>query len=94
MAKQVHDKKFCLATTRAGTPCRRPAGWGTNHPGSGRCKLHGGASTGAPKNNNAEKHGLWRKHLPEETLDLVDELQSEDKINNLKSRALTRDARN
>lgn len=28
---------------RDGT-CRRPAGWGTPHPGSGRCKLHGGCS--------------------------------------------------
>ena len=26
--------------------CQRPAGWGTNHAGSGRCKLHGGCSTG------------------------------------------------
>jgi hypothetical protein len=24
--------------------CRRPAGWGTDHAGVGRCKLHGGAS--------------------------------------------------
>lgn len=22
--------------------CARPAGWGTDHPGAGRCKLHGG----------------------------------------------------
>lgn len=27
-----------------GRPCRLPAGWGTDHPGAGRCKLHGGAS--------------------------------------------------
>lgn len=26
-----------------GAPCTRPAGWGTDHPGEGRCKLHGGA---------------------------------------------------
>lgn len=24
--------------------CTRPAGWGTSHPGHGRCKLHGGAT--------------------------------------------------
>lgn len=24
--------------------CTRPAGWGTDHAGSGRCKLHGGCS--------------------------------------------------
>lgn len=34
----------CGANTSAGTPCRRPAGWGTDHPGAGRCKWHGGAT--------------------------------------------------
>jgi hypothetical protein len=34
---------------REGT-CTRPAGWGTTHPGSGRCKLHGGC---APSSNVA-----------------------------------------
>lgn len=24
--------------------CRRPAGWGTSHPGAGACKLHGGST--------------------------------------------------
>lgn len=35
---------ICGAKTKAGTPCRREAGWGTDHPGQGRCKLHGGAT--------------------------------------------------
>ena len=26
--------------------CRKEAGWGTDHLGKGRCKLHGGSSTG------------------------------------------------
>lgn len=26
------------------TTCERPAGWGTDHPGIGYCKLHGGAT--------------------------------------------------
>lgn len=35
----------CGAHTKgAGKPCNRPAGWGTNHLGVGRCKLHGGAT--------------------------------------------------
>lgn len=34
----------CGSKTRRDTPCRRGAGWGTGHPGVGRCKLHGGAS--------------------------------------------------
>ena len=36
--------RTCGAKTRAGTPCQRPAGWGTDHAGEGRCKLHGGAT--------------------------------------------------
>src|SRR5215218_6796318 len=39
--------RYCGARKRqpkyAGETCRRPAGWGTAHPGVGRCKLHGGA---------------------------------------------------
>lgn len=34
----------CAAKTRSGTLCQRPAGWGTDHVGIGRCKLHGGAT--------------------------------------------------
>jgi len=33
---------------RTKTPCSQPAGWGTDHAGEGRCKLHGGSSTGRP----------------------------------------------
>jgi len=29
--------------------CTNPAGFGTTHPGTGRCKIHGGASLGRPK---------------------------------------------
>lgn len=34
----------CGAETRSKTPCAKTAGWGTQHAGTGRCKLHGGAS--------------------------------------------------
>lgn len=71
-----HDKKYCGAKTRAGTPCKRPAGWGTNHVGEGRCKLHGGKSTGAPpkkmqNNQNAKKHGFFSRYIPKETLEIM-----------------------
>lgn len=75
MTKQPHDKKHCGAKTRAGTPCRRPAGWGTNHVGEGRCKLHGGKSTGAPKGNqNSKKHGLFSRYIPADTLEVMNML--------------------
>lgn len=39
----------CGGKTRAGGGCTRPAGWGTDHVGTGRCKLHGGGiGTGRP----------------------------------------------
>ena len=41
-----HDDIKCGAKTRAGTPCKQKAGWGTDHVGIGKCKLHGGRSTG------------------------------------------------
>ena len=44
----------CRARTRAGTPCQSPAM--TN----GRCRMHGGASPGAPTgNSHAFKHGRF-----------------------------------
>ena len=34
----------CGAKGRSGKPCGRPKGWGTNHPGVGYCKHHGGST--------------------------------------------------
>ena len=41
----------CGATNRNGEPCQLPAGWGTPGSGGGRCKYHGGLSTG-PKDTS------------------------------------------
>lgn len=39
----------CGGKKRHGGECQRPAGWGTDHAGTGRCKLHGGGTgTGRP----------------------------------------------
>lgn len=54
------DYDTCGRTKRdgSGDPCKRPAGWGTDHPGEGACKLHGG-NAGAPEGNqNAQTHAL------------------------------------
>jgi len=54
------NKDTCGRTKRdgSGESCGLPAGWGTDHPGEGPCKLHGG-NAGAPEgNNNAETHAL------------------------------------
>jgi hypothetical protein len=31
-------------TRQTGKPCTQTAGWGTDHPGEGACKLHGGCT--------------------------------------------------
>ena len=48
--------RFCDAKKRQGEGhCERPAGWGTSHPGYGRCKLHGGSTqTGTVAAQKAE----------------------------------------
>lgn len=42
----------------------------------------GGAAP--PKNKNAEKHGLFTKYLPEETLELVEHFEQENEITKIK----------
>lgn len=73
MRNKPHVRKRCGAKTRAGTPCKNGA------MANGRCRLHGGKSTGAPpekmkKNNNARTHGLFAKYLPKETLEIMDSI--------------------
>ena len=34
----------CGAKTRSGGRCKKTAGWGTDHTGQGKCRLHGGAT--------------------------------------------------
>lgn len=72
----MSENNICGARTRNGTPCKKKAGWGTDHLGSGRCKFHGGASTGAPKGNqNARKHGIYSKSLLDDEKVLWDEIE-------------------
>ena len=43
--------RLCGANKRQGSgTCRREAGWGTDHPGAGQCKLHAGSTTNGRKN--------------------------------------------
>ncbi|WP_368860893.1 HGGxSTG domain-containing protein [Desulforhabdus sp. TSK] len=52
--------KKCGAKTRSGGNCKNPA------MKNGRCRLHGGKSTGAPKGNkNAFKHGRYSREAIE-----------------------------
>ena len=51
----MHRSSRCLAyARRTGNPCQAPA------MPNGRCRMHGGKSTGAPRGNkNAWKHGAY-----------------------------------
>ena len=50
------DRPLCGAKKRQGEGnCRRPAGWGTDHVGTGCCKLHGGS---APSHRKAAQ--AWK----------------------------------
>ena len=50
----MHRSPRCGARTRNGSPCQSPV------MPNGRCRLHGGMSSGAPKGNkNALKHGRY-----------------------------------
>lgn len=79
----------CGAKNRSGEPCQRPAGWGTDHVGEGRCKLHGGLT---PRGADSPhyKHGAYSRYASalrptvqahiaaladHDPVDIVDELQ-------------------
>jgi hypothetical protein len=70
----------CGAKTRAGSPCRRPAGHGTSHPGQGRCKLHGGKSPVTHGRYSVIRRPSVQQRIDElkaadaEPLDLLEEL--------------------
>jgi len=50
----MHLSPRCSARTRRGSQCRSPA------MPNGRCRMHGGKSSGAPKSNShAFKHGRY-----------------------------------
>ena len=59
------DRPLCGARKRQprypGETCARPSGWGTEHPGYGRCKLHGGAT---PFRHGRYSRTVREVHLP------------------------------
>ena len=59
MTKAIGDGEKCGGKLRQGTgTCKRPAGAGTDHPGFGQCKLHGGSTPGGVK-AAAKAEGRW-----------------------------------
>jgi len=53
----------CTKRDGSGDTCQLPSGWGTDND-DGPCKYHGGASSGAPEDNdNATTHGAFKEHF-------------------------------
>jgi len=72
MPKPFNPDQHCGGTTKKGTPCTRPKGFATHHPGTGHCHLHDQENTteaersntqARPGNQHAVKHGLYAKVL-------------------------------
>lgn len=69
-------KNHCHSRRRNTTGlCHRPAGWGTDHPGIGACKLHGGSTKNHRTAANTERarqavatYGLPREVAPDVAL--------------------------
>ncbi len=78
----MDDPETCGAKTRDGDPCKRPAGWGTDHTGEGKCKQHGGAG-GAPEGeaNGSHSHGGFAEKLDED--EIIDAFSEAADVNNL-----------
>ncbi|WP_339183296.1 phage terminase small subunit [Oceanobacillus sp. FSL W7-1293] len=75
MQNEPHANNLCGAKTRSGEPCKNKA------MANGRCRMHGGKSTGAPpaklkKNTNSKKHGLFAKYLPQETMEIMNDIET------------------
>lgn len=67
--KRVQCKAFARST---GAQCAAKA-----VPGKEVCRVHGGASDGAPKENqNAKKHGIYGQHYTDEERDALPDVES------------------
>ncbi len=74
----MHMSQRCHAKTRKGSPCQSPA------MPNGRCRMHGGKSTGAPCGvaNGNYRHGIythemraemqWLRELVEESMEMIE----------------------
>lgn len=65
-----------------GGRCRKPAGSGTGHVGTGRCKYHAGNAGPKLGNKNAVKHGLYCKLLKDQ-LEPEEQEYYEESIDNI-----------
>ena len=80
MEKQAHRNTCGAKAKSTGERCKLVAGYGTSHLGEGRCKYHGGASTGPPKKNKnavstGEHETIWMDTLSDEEKLLIPKIK-------------------
>lgn len=75
---------FCNAETRDGSPCRNRAGYKTDHPGEGRCHLHGGSTP--------VQHGLYSKLSRYDLGDRIQELREDPQLTDLREQIAVQSA--
>lgn len=81
--------KYCEALTRTGAKCQQPAGWGTDHFGEGRCKLHAGSSLRGADHPNF-KTGIYSKYVRADIRDKIETYLEADPFDLTNELALTR----
>jgi hypothetical protein len=71
------EKALCMRTMhkKGGQSCTNPAGYGTDHPGTGACKYHGGCVTGQAVITTGNYAIVTRSRLAEK----IDEYLSKDR---------------
>lgn len=63
----------CGAKKKSGEFCLNPAGHGTEHVGTGRCRFHDRGAKA--KNKNAQKHGVYARVFSDTDIQEASELQ-------------------
>lgn len=89
--RQDHDSSwFCNSPKRGGdrSPCSQRAGWGTDHVGEGRCKLHGGRNPRGTKSHHF-KHGRYSKYMKPTMAQFMEKLRDEIDLESVDEEILT-----
>lgn len=92
--KMLVTSNLCGAKNRniKGGLCKHPKGWGTDHVGTGRCKMHGGSSLKG-RNHPGYKHGRRSTQMPARMLQDYKEAMIDPQLLSMRSDIAVTDAR-
>lgn len=69
----------CGAKTKSGGICKKKSGWGTDHVGTGKCRLHGGNSK-AGVESPQYKHGRYSKYTNQDLGEKIEQFKQGDAL--------------